>query len=386
MADPPDGAGPEATGGPWRPASRPAHDAGSSTPGPWLAQGARPADAGSPATAGTTAASSRPTRSVSGGIGATDFFAAQRANRRQTIVLLATLTLIAAALGYLIGLYLDVQVGVSPVVGLASTSGVLGAIGIAAASGIWSGISLAWGDRMVLAMTGGHEVTKDEEQRLFNVVEEMAIAAGQPVPRVFVIEDAAMNAFATGTSSRNAAIGVTRGLLDGLNREELQGVIGHEMGHIANLDTRYMTVVGVTVGLIALISDMILRTMNWGSGRSRDRERGSGGGGAILVIVLVVFALLAPLAAKLVQFAVSRQREYLADATSVQFTRNSAGLISALQKLTQAAHPFPGVSRATQHLFIVNPLRQFGQKALALMATHPATEDRIARLTALGQL
>ena len=159
------------------------------------------------------------------------------------------------------------------------------------------------------------------------------------------------------------------------------------MGHIANLDTRYMTVVGVTVWLIALVSDMILRFMGWGAGRSRDRDRGGGGGGvAILFIVLMVVALVAPLAAKLVQFAVSRQREYLADATAVQFTRNSVGLISALQKLTAAARPFSGVSRATQHLFIVNPLHQFGSNASALMATHPATEDRITRLQALGQV
>jgi heat shock protein HtpX len=320
------------------------------------------------------------------GIGATDFVAAQRANRRRTLLLLLALTLIAAGLGYLVGWYLDSGSPNRPGDGVISAGGVLAAVAVGAVSIGWSTISLAWGGRMVLAMTGGHEVTKADEQQLVNVVEEMAIAAGQPMPRVFVIEDEAMNAFATGTSTSNAAIGVTRGLLNGLNREELQGVIGHEMGHIANLDTRYMTVVGVTVGLIALISDMILRFMNWGTGRSRDRDRGGGGGAAaILLIVLVVVALVAPLAAKLVQFAVSRQREYLADATSVQFTRNAAGLVSALQKLTEAARPFPGVSRATQHLFIVNPLRQFSSKASALMATHPATADRIARLQALGR-
>ncbi len=318
-------------------------------------------------------------------IASTDFFAAQRANRRRTMVLLAVLTAVAAGLGYVTGWYLDASSGGHAGVGFLSATGVLLALGIGAVSVGWSAISLAWGGRMVLAMTGGNEVTKETDQQLFNVVEEMSIAAGQPMPRVFVIEDGALNAFATGTSSANAAIGVTRGLLNELTREELQGVIGHEMGHIANLDTRYMTVVGVTVGLIALVADMILRLMGWGRGRSRDRG-GGGGAVAILFIVLMVIALVAPLAAKLVQFAVSRQREYLADATAVQFTRNSAGLISALHKLTEAARPFSGVSRATQHLFIVNPLHQFGSNASALMATHPATEDRITRLRALGQL
>jgi heat shock protein HtpX len=214
----------------------------------------------------------------------------------------------------------------------------------------------------------------------------MSIAAGVPMPKVMVMEVDALNAFATGTSTSNAAIVVTRGLLDTLNREELQGVIGHEMGHIANLDTRYMTIVGVTVGLIALVASMILRALQWGSySSSRSDDRKSSGGSAILIIVLLVVAVLAPLAAKAVQMAVSRQREYLADATSVQFTRNPDGLISALQKLEAAAgKPFPGVSDATQHLFIVNPVRAMTAKTSALMATHPDLESRIARLRNLG--
>jgi heat shock protein HtpX len=162
-------------------------------------------------------------------------------------------------------------------------------------------------------------------------------------------------------------------------------VVAHEMSHIANLDTRYMTIVGVTVGLIALVADMILRTLQWGSysSKSSNSDKKSSGAG-LLVIVLIVVAVIAPLAAKAVQMAVSRQREYLADATSVQFTRNPNGLISALTKLTAAAAPFPGVSRATQHLFIVNPIQTFTEKSLALMATHPDVADRIARLRNLG--
>jgi len=257
---------------------------------------------------------------------------------------------------------------------------------LAGASVIWSGISLAFGDRMVLAMADAKAIEKADAPQLFNIVEEMSIAAGVPMPKVMVMEVDALNAFATGTSTSNSAIVVTRGLLSTLNREELQGVIGHEMGHIANLDTRYMTVVGVTVGLIALVASMILRAMQWGSfsGRSSS-DRKSSGGSAFLIIVLLVVAVLAPLAAKAVQMAVSRQREYLADATSVQFTRNPDGLISALQKLEAAAgKPFPGVSDATQHLFIVNPVRAMTAKTSALMATHPDLQSRIDRLRNLG--
>ena len=194
----------------------------------------------------------------------------------------------------------------------------------------------------------------------------------------------ALNAFATGNKVGHGTIVVTRGLLDTLTRDELQGVVAHEMAHLANLDTRYMVVVGVTVGLIALVCDMLLRTMAWGgSGRSNDDKKGSSGGG-ILILLLIVVAIFAPLAAKAVQMAVSRQREYLADATSVQFTRNPNGLISALRKLAEKAAPFPGASRATQHLFIVNPVQTFTARTPALLATHPDIADRIARLRNLG--
>jgi heat shock protein HtpX len=313
---------------------------------------------------------------------ATDFVAAQKVNRRNTLILLAVLTIVAALLGYLIGWVVQIEAGdqIEPV----SSFGVAAAGALAIASIAWSGLSLVFGNRLVNAMSEAREITKDDAPQLFNVVEEMSIAAGVPMPKVRIMETDALNAFATGTSTSNASIAVTRGLLDQLNRDELQGVVAHEMAHIANLDTRYMTVVVVTVGLIALIADITLRSMAWGRfGRSRggsDRR----GGNAILIIVLLVVAIVAPLAARAVQMAVSRQREYLADATSVQFTRNPNGLIAALTKLTAAAAPFPGVSRATQHLFIVNPIQTFTAKSSALMATHPDIEDRIARLRNLG--
>src|SRR5262249_41651421 len=254
------------------------------------------------------------------------------------------LTALAALLGYLVGWLLQSEV--TDEVPMVSQAGAMAAAALAIASVVWSLLSLAFGSRMVNAMADAREISKEDAPQLFNVVEEMSIAAGVPMPSVRIMETDALNAFATGTSTSSASIAVTRGLLNALNRDELQGVIAHEMSHIANLDTRYMTVVGVTVGLIALVADMILRTLQWGSysGSRRDDDKKGGGGAGILVIVLIVVAIIAPLAAKAVQMAVSRQREYLADATSVQFTRNPNGLISALTKLAAAAAPFPGVS------------------------------------------
>jgi heat shock protein HtpX len=312
----------------------------------------------------------------------TDFVGAQKVNRRNTMVLLAGLTALAALLGYMIGWVLETES--SNAVPLLSKGGVAVAALMAAVSVGWSAISLAFGDKMVLAMANAKEIDKADAPQLYNVVEEMSIAAGVPMPKVMVLETDALNAFATGSKPGSGTIAVTRGLLNTLNRDELQGVVAHEMSHLANLDTRYMVVVGVTVGLIALVCDMLLRSLAWGrSSRSSSSDK-KGGGAAILIILLLVVAILAPIAAKFVQMAVSRQREYLADATSVQFTRNPNGLISALGKLAEKAEPFPGVSRATQHLFIVNPVQTFTAKSSALLATHPDIADRIARLRNLG--
>ncbi len=341
----------------------------------------------SPASAPDMPAPAPPVNAPVNAIVHTDFLKAQRANRRATLMLLAILTLVAGLFGYIIGWALEAWSASdnnhNSTIFFLSSIGILAAVVLMSISVVWSGISLAFGDKMILRVADAKEVTSEQEPMLHNVVEEMAIASGMPKPKVFVMETDALNAFATGMSPKHSAIAVTRGLLQTLNREELQGVVGHEMGHVANADTRYMAVVGVTVGLIALVSQMILRSLRFvGSGGSRSKK--GGGGAIILLIVLVVVAILAPLAAKLVQLAVSRQREYLADATSVQFTRNPAGLISALAKLDAAAKPFHGATEATQHLFIVNPMRSFGEKASALMATHPATAQRIDRLRHLG--
>ena len=312
----------------------------------------------------------------------TDFVAAQKVNRRNTLVLLVVLTALAALVGYVIGWLLESEA--SDAVPAFSQAGVAAAGLMAAVSVGWSALSLAFGDKMVLAMANAKQIDKADAPQLYNVVEEMAIAAGVPMPKVMVLETDALNAFATGNKPGNGTIAVTRGLLNALSRDELQGVVAHEMSHLANLDTRYMVVVGVTVGLIALVCDMLLRSLALGRGNRGSSSDKKGGGAAILIILLIVVAILAPIAAKFVQMAVSRQREYLADATSVQFTRNPSGLISALGKLAEKAEPFPGVSRATQHLFIVNPVQTFTAKSSALLATHPDVADRIARLRNLG--
>jgi heat shock protein HtpX len=312
----------------------------------------------------------------------TDFVTAQKVNRRNTMVLLVGLTALAALVGYVIGWLLESEA--SDAVPLVSKAGVAAAGLMAAVSVGWSALSLAFGDKMVLTMANAKQIDKADAPQLYNVVEEMAIAAGVPMPKVMVLETDALNAFATGSKPGNGTIAVTRGLLNSLSRDELQGVVAHEMSHLANLDTRYMVVVGVTVGLIALVCDMLLRSLAWGRGNRSSSDDKKGGGNALLIILLIVVAILAPIAAKFVQMAVSRQREYLADATSVQFTRNPNGLISALGKLAEKAEPFPGVSRATQHLFIVNPVQTFTAKSSALLATHPDIADRIARLRNLG--
>jgi heat shock protein HtpX len=315
----------------------------------------------------------------------TDFVAAQKVNRRNTLLLLVVLTALAALTGYVIGWLIEGEV--VDTVPLWSQAGLVAAALMALVSVGWSMVSLAFGDSLVLTMANAKEIDKADAPQLYNVVEEMAIAAGVPMPRVMVLETDALNAFATGNRIGHGTIVVTRGLIDTMSRDELQGVVAHEMSHLANLDTRYMVTVGVTVGLIALVCDALLRAFGWGmfsdTRRSGDDKKGPGSGG-LLIVVLIVVAVFAPLAAKAVQMAVSRQREYLADATSVQFTRNPNGLISALGKLADKAAPFPGVSRATQHLFIVNPVQTFTSDSPALLATHPDIADRIARLRNLG--
>jgi heat shock protein HtpX len=335
----------------------------------------------------------------------TDFQAAIRANRRNTTLLCVGLILLGVVLGYVAGWALEtikIDMATDPDLAGARWPGgadnALGSLliptdwGVGAAffmalfGTLWTLVALSWGDRIVLSMAGAHPVTREEEPQLYNVVEEVAIAAGVTAPSIHVVEVPALNAFATGLSAERAAIGVTRGLLQKLSRDELQGVIAHEMGHIVNDDMVYATAVGVIAGLVVLVSDGALRLMRgfWRGGTGSRRGKGGGGAALIALIVLAVFAVLAPLAARLVQMAISRQREYLADATSVRLTRNPRGLIGALEKIGASDEPYLGASRALQHLYIENPLEHFDADSWSLFATHPSIEQRIERLRNLG--
>ncbi len=236
-----------------------------------------------------------------------------------------------------------------------------------------------YSDRIVLAISRARPVTREEFPYLYHTVEGLAIAAGLPPPRCYVIEDTAPNAFATGRNPKNSVICVTTGLLQKMNRLELEGVIAHEMSHIKNYDVLLQTVAVVMVGVVALLSDWMLRSLWWGGGRRKSRDR-SGNAGAILLLVGIVLAILSPLVAQLMQLAISRRREYLADASAALLTRYPAGLASALRKIAADPEPLEAANKATAHLYIVNPLKNVGGKVNRLFSTHPPIEERIAAL------
>ncbi len=241
------------------------------------------------------------------------------------------------------------------------------------------------GDRVVLAASNAKRVEPGEQPVLLNVVQELSIAANVPPPQVYLIPDTAPNAFATGRDPRHASLAITTGLLEKLDREELQGVVGHELGHIRNYDIRYMLLIGVLVGGVALLADMFLRYTFWfGGGRRRSNDdRGGGAAQAIVAVLAVLLAIVAPIAARLVQLSVSRQREYLADATSVEFTRNPVGLERALAVIATDQEVLEVANRSTQHLYIVNPIKKFEARAGGIFSTHPPLADRIERLREL---
>lgn len=236
-------------------------------------------------------------------------------------------------------------------------------------------------DKIALATTGSVPADPDEFRMLHNVVEEVSIAAGTPKPKVYITPTPGPNAFATGRNPQNASIAVTTGLLEIMNRQELQGVIAHEMSHIRNYDILLMTVVAAIGGLIILLRDFFLRSMLWG-GRSR-RSRQSGRAGAILIIAGIVLAIVAPLFVALIRAAISRQREYLADASGAYITRYPQGLAQALAKLRDAHRPVKRASDATAHLFIANPFGKDRVSIQTLFATHPPIDKRIERLNSL---
>jgi heat shock protein HtpX len=306
----------------------------------------------------------------------TTFYSEEAANRRDSLLLAFVVLLVLAGLGFAIGYGVSGNLDTAYVV-------VLGAVFL---SLLLTAGSYFGGDSLVLSASHAREITAQQAPQLFNVVQEMAVAANVPMPRVYLIDDTAPNAFATGRDPKHASIAITTGLLQKLDREELQGVIGHEMSHVRNYDIRFTLLVAVLVGSIALLADVFLRFTFFGGGPRRGGDRESGGGGGIqivLFVVAIVLAILAPIFARLVQLAVSRQREYLADASSVELTRNPAGLERALAKIASDKEVLEVANRATQHLYIVNPIKKFESRAQGLFSTHPPIADRINRLRKL---
>lgn len=241
--------------------------------------------------------------------------------------------------------------------------------------------SYFYGDKIVLAMSGAREADRKRDFDFYTVAENLAISAGIPKPKLYVIDDTAMNAFATGRDPQHAVVVATRGILDKLDRRELEGVIAHELSHIKNFDIRLMLVVTVLVGTLVYVTDWFLRSLWWG-GRRRDREDRGGG---LVMVVGIVLAILAPFLATIVKLAISRQREYLADASGALLTRYPEGLARALEKLAGDREVLEVANDATAHLYITNPFKgkAFGSWFASLFNTHPPIEERIRRLRSM---
>lgn len=234
-----------------------------------------------------------------------------------------------------------------------------------------------WSDKIVLAMSRAKEVTPENAKEIYRLVENLCITAGLPVPKIYIISDSAPNAFATGRDPQHAVIALTTGIIEKLEKSELEGVIAHELSHIGNRDILLSTVIVILVGFVALMADFFRRWMWFGGGRRRDSEGGSQAQ-AIFFLIGIIFSILAPIAAMLMQLAISRKREFLADADGALLTRYPEGLASALEKISADKEPLEVANRATAHLYIINPFK--GKRLTKLFMTHPPSEERVAAL------
>ena len=293
-------------------------------------------------------------------------------NKRKTVLLIVGAIVLLGAVGYVLGLWV-------------AESGIYGLVGAVALAIVLSLASFFGGDRLVLASTRAREVTPQEQARLHNIVEGLSIAAGIPKPRVYVIPEQAPNAFATGRNPEHSSVAVTEGLLSTMNRVELEGVIGHELSHVVDRDILVGTVVATLVGAVVLISEFFLRSWWWGGFRGRRGGDRSGGGiEAIIFAIGLVLLVLAPIIGQIIRLAVSRQREFLADAQGALLTRYPPGLASALRKIGAASGiPMRSANNATAHLWLNQPSRVQGEgmgPLEKLFSTHPPIEERIRRL------
>ncbi|VVB75514.1 Protease HtpX [Candidatus Tiddalikarchaeum anstoanum] len=286
-------------------------------------------------------------------------------NKIKSWVLISLFIIVIGALGWTIGYVYD-----APGIGIIAIFFSL----------LYTAFAYYGGDNMILTMSGAVPASKTEYPHLVNSVEGLAIAAGIPAPKIYVINDSALNAFSTGRDPGHASITVTKGLLDKMDRQELEGVIAHEMSHIKNYDIRFMMLTVVLVGIITLISDFILRSFLW---RKKDNNSRSEGGGLVVIFVIVgiLLAVLSPFIGKLIQLAVSRQREFLADSNAVILTRYPIGLANALKKIKKDPDPLVDTAnRATAHLFISTPFKENKSFITNIFSTHPPIEERIKRL------
>lgn len=291
-------------------------------------------------------------------------------NRRKTWLLMSVFTILIILIGYIFSQVMN-------------DSGIL--YFAVSFSIISSFLSYWFSDKMVLAMSGAREIDHDSNRELYHIVENLCITAGLPVPKIYIIDDTAPNAFATGRDPEHAVIAVTIGLLQKLNKIELEGVIAHELSHVGNRDILLATLVTVMVGIIVLLADWFRRWSFWGGGRKRDRE-----GGQIQLIIgiaAIILSILAPLFAYLMQFAISRKREFLADADGALLTRYPEGLARALEKISADREPLEVANRATAHLYIASPFKEDEEGKMGfftkLFMTHPPIEERIAALRGL---
>jgi heat shock protein HtpX len=293
------------------------------------------------------------------------------ANKRGTWILMGSFVLGITALVTLFVLAMRLPIGVVGIVGIALI--------------VYALISYFASTSVVLSISGAHEVTKEEEREFVRRVENLSIGAGLPMPRTWVLEDSAPNAFATGMDPKHSHVVVTRGLLDKLEPIELEGVLSHELSHIGNYDIRMTTIATVLVGLVALLSDVFLRFTMFGAGgrRSRDDKDGGGAIALILIVAAIVTAILAPIAAQAMNLAISRKREYLADASGALLCRNPEALARALEKIRDDKEPLEAANKATAQLYIENPLKEHSSWLNNLFSTHPPIDERIKLLRSM---
>lgn len=283
-------------------------------------------------------------------------------NKRKTVFMMFVFLLLVGGLGWLFGRIYG-QPAITPYV-------IIGAL-------IYVIISYYSSSKLAMAMNGAHQIQKSDNPRLWRIVENLSITNGMPMPKVYVIDDRAPNAFATGRNPEHAIVGATTGILDILDDSELEGVMAHEMGHVKNYDIRVSMVAFALVAVISILADIMLR-LTWYRGDDNDNSSSS-----LFFVIGIAGAILAPLVATMIQLAISRRREYLADATGALTTRYPEGLASALQKIGKHSHPMKKQNPSTAHLFFNNPLKK-GSIA-SLFSTHPPIEERIARLTEMGR-